>query len=146
MNKAQKLARLATLAETQQRGAAQVLAQAIQQQRKHQRQIEELILYRQDYARPLSGEQGASLTAADAKHLIAFLANLDDLIKTMERQNLELGNTVQRNEKTWYTAQQKAKSFDELAQTRFSLQQQQNEVREDLNLEDGWLARRFIRD
>ena len=145
MNKPQKLERLATLADTQQRDASQVLAHAIHQQRKHLKQLEELVVYRQDYARPLAAESSSTLTAANAKQLVAFLANLDNLIKTMERQNLELGNTVKRNEKTWYAAQQRAKSFDDLAQKRASIQQQQNEVRADLNMEDGWLARRFKR-
>lgn len=146
MKNAKKIVRLASLADMQRRDAAQTLAQAIHQQSAHRRQIEELAGYRQGYAAPLVGGADSSLNSSNAQQIVAFVSNLDNLVKTMEGQQRELLAAVQVAEQAWIASKQKAKSFEELAHKRTSLEQQTRDSREERNLDDSWLARHLARN
>lgn len=144
MKKAQKMARLATLADLQQREAGTALAEAIKLHQKHERQLLELKQYRHEYARPLSTTNSASINAAQAQQIAAFLVNLDAIIGTMESQVQGFANDVQNKDLDWREKQQRATSFDGLAQAYVAVAQQQISVRQDLAIEEAWQARVHI--
>lgn len=124
----------------QQRDLAQVLAQAVRKQDSHRGQIEELIRYRHDYAAPLSD---GSLRGANAQQIVAFIANLDSLIRNLESQIPALAAAVKDAEKAWLVSQHKAKSFDKLAKKALLIKQQTLDSRQERSLDDAWLAQNF---
>ena len=135
-----KIDRLAELADMRQRDLAQALARAVRKQDDHCGKIEELKRYRHDYAVPLSD---GSLNGANAQQIVAFITNLDSLIRNLETQRPALTAAVQDAEREWLASQHKAKSFNKLAQKALLKKQQILESRQERSLDDAWLAQNF---
>lgn len=79
-----------------------------------QRQLDELIRYRDDYLARFRSEQAIALSARKALELRAFLAQLDQAIRAQQQQ-VGLGRKrVERQQQRWREARNKEQAIDSL--------------------------------
>ncbi len=83
MTKSQRLRRIAKLSDTEERVAAQNLAEAHEVLQRGQQQLREMTAYRREYQAQLN-ELNAVMDGAEARRLTEFLQRIDQVIAELE--------------------------------------------------------------
>ena len=130
--------RIGEVAALQEKQAATKFAECAGRSDKHNHQLSELSQYREEYARRLGTQP---MYAAEAQRISVFIANLDNLIKTMKIQRQELSEELEALKVQWLAAKTKSDGLQKLADNRqYEIERTQNN-RKGIVIEDTWLAR-----
>ncbi|MEM7467032.1 MAG: flagellar export protein FliJ [Pseudomonadota bacterium] len=136
-NSGKKLHKLAKLAVAEERKAAAAFAADLNQQLKHDRQLQELQRYREEYNAPLQSTTSVAMTADQAQRIVSFVTSLDQIINSVQTQAQETYQITQQSKERWHAAKGKVQGYESVIARGEMTARRIQSNREQLALEDA---------
>lgn len=99
MTKSKRIKPIVNLAENHEKAAARELGDRLKNLDFHEKRLEELLQYREEYHRKLSGAQGLDARALQEYHI--FLARLNEAIHQQKKLVQQAGKERDDSRETW---------------------------------------------
>lgn len=130
MNRSTKLEPIAKINKQQERNAGRQHGETIRQSELQQKQLDELIIYRNHYAKSFQSASKAGLSVVQMQEYNLFIKRLDDAI-TMQKQQVNIGqNQCESSQKEWMNKRNKCQMIDKVIESRQQVEQQETKKRE----------------
>ena len=144
MTEHNSLDRLMELARERADDAARQLQTLNGSLRDARRQLDTLLVYRQDYTQRLEQAAQAGLSASNYHNFTLFIATLDEAIAQQNKVLAQIGAQVETGRRHWSDEQRKLNSYATLAERhahRAALREQRKEQRDNDEIAAGLLRR-----
>lgn len=143
MKHSTKLEPVENIRKQQEDKAGRLHGEAIMESRQQQKQLDELLQYREEYIKGFEARGKSGLSAMQAQEYRLFISRLDDAIN-QQRQFVESGkNKCELSQQEWMDKRSKRKVISKVVEKRKS-QEQLNQIQsEQKELEDRPQTNKF---
>ncbi len=114
MTRSKRLSPVLKLAETNERSAAQSMAQTRQRLHYYEEKLTELCCFRKEYANSLHAGQANAISASQLQEYQSFLRQLDKGISVISEKISGQKQLNTRDEQQWLMAKQRTDALDKL--------------------------------
>ena len=115
MTRAARMKRIAMMSRNNERAAAQSLSTSQQQLDAYQKQLNDLVTYREEYRASLRSKSAAPMNGFEAQKLRAFITQIDSLIADLEGKIRQLSTHHEHQRDTWMKQRSRAEAMDGVA-------------------------------
>ena len=129
-NKPHPLQAAARVAQSREDEAVKLLAESQQRVIEQQNRLQQLLLFRGEYAIQFQTESGSGISARRFRDYAAFMNNLDQGIAQSRRELERLQQELQRKRGDWVRTHAKTKALGEVMARDQQVQQRQEDQRE----------------
>lgn len=136
MNRSTKLQPIAKINKQQERNAGRIHGETIRQAEQQQKQLDELINYRNHYSKAFQDASEAGLSVVQMQEYKLFINRLDDAIAQQTLQVDHGQSRCKTSQKEWMQKRSKRQMIDKVIKSRQQHEQQQMEKREQTELEN----------
>ena len=136
MNSSTKLQPIAKINKQQERNAGRVHGETLRQAEQQQRQLDELINYRNHYSKAFQAASEAGLSVIQMQEYKLFINRLDDAIAQQTLQVNNGNSRCENSQKEWMQKRSKCQMIDKVIESRQQVEHQQMEKREQTELEN----------
>lgn len=136
MNSAKKLQPVARLTNLNERNAARAHGSILCELQKQEKQLNELISYREQYLNAFKSAGESGLSAVQMQDYRIFLQRLNDAILQQQQQIAKGKQDMQLSRQTWQEKRNKSKMINKVVEHRQQLENKQAEKREQRELDD----------
>lgn len=136
MSKSKKLQPVAKIRKQQEKNAARIHGDTLRQTEMQQKQLNELIAYRDQYLKAFQSAAESGLSAAQMRDYRLFIDRIDLAI---EQQRITVANCLKKCEishEKWKNKRSSRKIIDKVVENREQLEKQTKDRREQRALED----------
>lgn len=136
MNRSTKLQPIAKINKQQERNAGRLHGETIRQAEQQQKQLDELINYRNHYSKAFLAASEVGLSVVQMQEYKLFINRLDDAIT---QQTLHVNNGQSKcktSQKEWMQKRSKCQMIDKVIENRQQVEQQEMKKREQTELEN----------
>ena len=137
MTKSEKLQPIAKIRKQQELNAGRLHGESIRQAEKQQKQLDELISYRDQYAKSFLSASELGLSAIQMQEYRIFINRLDDAIKQQKQFVNNDQDKCEISQKEWMNKRSKCKMIDKIVENRQQTEHQEKEKIEQRELEDS---------
>ncbi len=136
MNRSTKLQPIAKINKQQERNAGRLHGETMRRAEQQQKQLDELINYRNHYSKAFQAASEAGLSVVQMQEYKLFINRLDDAI-SQQRQQVNNGqNRCETSQKEWMQKRNECKKIDKVIENRQHIEQQDIKKREQTELEN----------
>lgn len=136
MKQSTRLQPVENIRKQQEDNAGRIHGDAIKEAKQQQKQLDELMRYREEYAKGFEAMGKSGLSAIQAQEYRLFINRLDDAI-IQQQQFVETGKTrCEASQQEWMDKRSKRKMISKVVEKRQSTEQLQEKKREQKELED----------
>ena len=136
MNRSTKLQPIAKINKQQERNAGRLHGETIRQAEQQQKQLDELINYRNHYSKAFLAASEAGLSVVQMQEYKIFINRLDDAIAQQKLQVNHGQSQCETSQKEWMQKRSKCKMIDKVIENRQKIEHQEMEKREQTELEN----------
>lgn len=136
MTKSEKLQPIAKIRKQQELNAGRLHGESIRQAEKQQKQLDELISYREQYSKSFLSASESGLSAIQMQEYRIFISRLDDAIAQQQQYVTNDQNKCEISQREWLDKRSKCKMIDKIVETRQHAEHQEKEKTEQRELED----------
>ncbi len=136
MNRSTKLQPIAKINKQQERSAGHAHGETIRQAESQQKQMDELINYRNHYSKTFQAASEAGLSVIQMLEYKLFITRLDDAISQQKRQVHNGQSKCKTSEKEWMNKRSQCQRIDKVIESRQHVEQQEMKKREQRELEN----------
>jgi len=104
-----RLQPVARLAEDKEQRASRKLGESRQNLQQHQRQLQELESYREEYLRQLQDSSRSGIKATQLRHYQAFVSKLSEAIEQQEKVAIAAEQDVELAQNNWFQTRHRMK-------------------------------------
>lgn len=143
MKRSQKLLPVVKVAEQREHNAAREFGDSLRQLEQQQKQLDNLVAYRANYAEHYLSATKTGLSAVQMRDYQVFLGRLDEAIK--QQQQIVLGGVQDRDisQSNWQGAAGHSKMINNVVEKRQQSEKQQLDRKEQRELDESALSKRF---
>ncbi len=136
MNRSTKLQPIAKINKQQERSAGRLHGETIRQAEQQQKQLDELINYRNHYSKAFLAASEAGLSVVQMQEYKIFINRLDEAIAQQKLQVNHGQIRCETSQKEWMQKRSKSKMIDKVIESRQKIEHQEMEKREQTELEN----------
>jgi len=130
MNRSTKLQPIAKINKQQERNAGRLHGETIRQAEQQQKQLDELINYRDHYSKAFRAAGELGLSVVQMQEYKLFINRLDEAI-LQQKQFVNVGQTqCEASQKEWMHQRNRCKMIDKVIENRQQVEQQEMKKRE----------------
>ncbi len=130
MNRSTKLQPIAKINKQHERNAGRVHGESIRQAESQQKQLDELINYRNHYSKAFQSASEAGLTVIQMQEYKLFIKRLDDAISQQKLQVHNGQSKCKTSEKEWMNKRSQCQRIDKVIESRRQVEHQEMKKRE----------------
>ena len=130
MNRSTKLQPIAKINKQQERNAGRVHGETIRQAELQQKQLDELIDYRNHYSKAFKSASEAGLSVVQMQEYKLFINRLDDAISQQKQQVHNGQSQCKTSEKDWMNKRSQCQRIDKVIENRQQVEKQEMKKRE----------------
>jgi flagellar FliJ protein len=136
MNRSTKLQPIAKINKQQERNAGRLHGETMRQAEQQQKQLDELINYRDHYSKAFQAASEAGLSVVQMQEYKLFINRLDDAI-SQQRQQVNNGQSrCETSQKEWMQKRSECQKIDKVIENRQQVEHQEMKKREQRELEN----------
>lgn len=136
MSRTNRLQPIAKISRQHERNAARLHGDVIRQADQQQKQLDELISYRNQYLKAFQSAGKSGISAIQMRDYRLFINRLDEAI-TQQQQSVTNGQQeCEVSQENWMDKRNQSKMINKVVENRQQLEHQQREKREQRELED----------
>ena len=124
------------LAKHRERGAARQLGMTMMKTQQQQKQLDDLIAYRQQYTQGLQTEAAAGVSVVRVRDYHLFLNRLDDAINQQKQQLLNSHKDCENSKSHWQGAYGHSKMIDQIVDARKNIEMKKKDKSEQREMDD----------
>lgn len=136
MNKSTKLEPIAKIRKQQELNAGRLHGESIRQAEKQQKQLEELITYREQYSQSFLSASQSGLSAIQMQEYRIFINRLDEAIKQQQQYVNNDQHKCEISQKEWMNKRSECKMIDKIVENRQQVEHQEKEKSEQRALDN----------
>ena len=136
MKTSQKLRPVVRVAHHQERNAARQLGDRMRHVELQQKQLDELLVYRADYAKSFAEATAKGLSVVQLRDYQLFLSRLDTAIDQQKQQLADSQKNCDTSKVSWQDASGRHKMIDKVVERRQQSEQQQQQGKEQREADD----------
>ncbi len=136
MNSSTKLQPIAKIRKQQERNAGRQHGESMHLLDQQQKQLEELITYRQQYEKTFQAACQSGLSAIQMQEYKLFIYRLDDAITQQKQQVSQVQDTCENSRKEWIDKRNNSKMLNKVVESRQQSERKQRDKREQREIED----------
>jgi len=130
MNRSTKLQPIAKINKQQERNAGRVHGETIRQSELQQKQLDELMEYRNHYSKAFQSASEAGLSVIQMQEYKLFINRLDDAIAQQKQQVHNGQSKCKTSEKEWMNKRSQCQQIDKVIENRQQVELQEMKKRE----------------
>lgn len=135
MTKSEKLQPIARIRKQQELNAGRLHGESIRQAEKQQKQLDELISYRDQYEKSFLSASQSGLSVVQMQEYRLFINRLDEAIKQQKQFVNNDQGKCEVSQKEWMNKRSKCKMIDKIVENRQQTEHQEKEKSEQRELE-----------
>jgi flagellar FliJ protein len=136
MTRSEKLQPIAKIRKQQERNAGRLHGETIRQAEQQQKQLNELIGYREQYSKAFQAASESGLTVIQLQEYKLFIHRLDDAIMQQKQLVNNGQNECEVSQKEWMNKRNRSKMIDKVVENRQQVEHLEMKKREQKELED----------
>ncbi len=136
MSKAKKLQLIEKIRKQHERNAGRQHGETIRIAEQQKKQLDELLQYRDQYAKSFQTACEAGLTAIRMQEYQVFINRLDEAIFQQKQQILSGQDNCKKSRKEWLTKRNERKMLSKVVESRQQSEREQKDRREQRAIED----------
>lgn len=137
MTKSEKLQPIAKIRKQQELNAGRLHGESIKQAEKQQKQLDELVSYRDQYEKSFLSASQSGLSVVQMQEYRLFINRLDEAIKQQKQFVNNDQDKCEISQKEWMNKRSKCKMIDKVVENRQLTEHQAKEKTEQRELEDS---------
>ncbi|MFT4583492.1 MAG: flagellar FliJ protein [Gammaproteobacteria bacterium] len=141
MSRSDRIQRIANLSRNFERTAAQSLASTRLEIKETQKQLNDLLLYREEYRINLRCGTDTTMNGAEVRKLRAFIAQVDAVINALTTKTQAANRRYDQARENWQKLQQRSKAIDGIAHRELRLESNAAEARTQREIDDRFSSR-----
>ncbi len=136
MNKSSKLEPIAKIRKQQELNAGRLHGESIRQAEKQQKQLDELMTYREQYSQSFLSASQSGLSAIQMQEYRIFINRLDEAIKQQRQFVNNDQHKCEKSQKEWMNKRSECKMIDKVVENRQQAEHQEKEKSEQRALDN----------
>ena len=136
MNKSTKLEPIAKIRKQQELNAGRLHGESIRQAEKQQKQLEELMTYREQYSQSFLSASQSGLSAIQMQAYRIFINRLDEAIKQQQQYVNNDQQKCEISQKEWMNKRSECKMIDKIVENRQQVEHHEKEKSEQRALDN----------